>query len=302
MRIYIVVFMLFSEFLVAQVKAGENISVMRHRTKTSGFYWIETIENTILGLKPYLWMDASLGSYFQGTSGNVISCAAPNEVHIAQTWLDRSGNDRDFVAPSTVASPSYKCDSQVRPLYQLDGYLEGDGTDDTMSFNFETAPAGTEDGVSGVIDTDFTFIFVMQAVDEVPSANDSFIASGEYGIAKNWQIGTTGNDLNNIYFRLTNASNSNYNVQLHGYDTNPHVYFIQRKTATVTFKVDGNLVATETYPTNKLPTLRELKLYTNRASNVNINAHFSEFFVFTGSLTSDQEFGIQQYLLSKWGV
>lgn len=296
MRLILLSIILCSELAFTQVRTSENISVDRARTRVSGFFWVEKGETDISTLNPYLWMDASSDIYFEDTSGNPISCVNPNETYTAKNWLDRSGNNRDFVAPSNDQSPTFKCDSQERPLYQFDSNLESDGTDDVMIFDFENAPAGTEDGLSGTINSSFTFVFVMQATGTY-ATNKSFIANSDsWNGAGSWQIGATANTAN-IYFRMPGN-----NTALIPFDTNPHVYLIQRNGNNMTYKVDGVTIATQTV--SNPPTLQKLKLYTNRSSepSVYLKARFFEFFVFDGTLSVDDEFTLQQYLLSKWGV
>lgn len=303
MRIVVLLLVLLSEFSFAQAP-NEYISIQRSRTRASGFYWLEKGATTIAGLTPYLWLDASSDTYFLDTSGNTISCTAPSQVYIAKTWLDRSGNDRDFSSPTNASSPKYNCDSNTPPSYLYDANLQSDGVDDTMTFNFTSAPAGTTDGLSGTINSDFTFIFVMQAINDNPSQWDSFIASGDSPTTNGtWQIGVS-TDTSNFYFAsLANTGTSQQTTKLTAFDTNPHVYFIQRSGNNIIFKIDGNLVGTVTFTnTNRLPQLSLLKLYNNRTGQRFINAKFSEFFVFNTPMTSDQEFTIQQYLLSKWGA
>ncbi|MFV0564194.1 MAG: hypothetical protein ACK5NB_00010 [Flavobacteriaceae bacterium] len=298
MRLIFLFLILISGSLTAQTP-NEYITVERTRTRVGGYYWVEQGAATIAGLSPYLWMDASSATFFKDTSGNTFTCT-PNATHTVQTWLDRSGNNRNFTSATSDVSPTYTCDSQSTPLYQRDNFIQSDGIDDIMTFNFSTASAGVIDGLSGTIDSDFTFIFVMQATASL-GYNDSFIASGDgWNTAKNWQIGATGTDRSKIYFRLAQATPTN--LALIPFDTNTHVYLITRSGTTVTYKVDGTQVASITYPANRLPFLDNLKLFTNRATQTRINARFSEFFVFNGTLTADQEFIIEQYLLSKWGV
>lgn len=287
---------------------GQHIEVQRFQSESSsslGAYWVEReIPKT---LSPYLWLDSSKDFYFEDTSGNLISCNSTTS-HSVKKWLDRSGNDRHFQSVSNSANPTYYCDSQTDPYYLSDAKVSGDGIDDDMRFDFGSAPAGTLDGLSGVIDQDFTFVFVLQAIDPSPSNYDSFIASGNSSlVAKNWQISTT-DDINNFYFALRGNTKANTKTKvLVPFDTNTHVFVLQRytvgSTIRIKFSVDGNLAFDEATNAASAPTLSVMKLYKNRNRNNETykEANFKELFVFNKELTADEEYELEQYLLSKWG-
>lgn len=285
---------------------SQHIEVQRFQDKSSsslGAYWVEReIPKT---LSPYLWLDASKDFYFENSSGNTISCNSTT-THLIQKWLDRSGNNRHFQAVSSDANPTYQCDSQLDPYYLFNANVMGDGINDDMRFDFGSASPGTLDGLSGIIDQDFTFVFVLQAIDPTPATYDSFIASGSSpNITKNWQISTTGN-VNNFYFLLRGDTNSNTKTYLLApYDTNPHVFILQRYTIggviKIKFSVDGNIAFDESINSASAPSLSLIKLYKNRNDVKYINASFKEFFVFNKELSTDEQYELEQYLLSKWG-
>ncbi len=294
-------------FLVPVTVYSQNIEVQHFRNNSSSSleaYWVE--KNIPETLNPYLWLDASKDIYFEDNSGDQISCNSTN-THQVKKWLDRSGNNRHFEAVSDNASPIYHCDSQTDPYYLFDSKVTADGIDDDMRFDFSSAAAGTLDGLSGVIDQDFTFVFVLEAINPNPLNYNSFIASGNSPyIAKNWQISTT-NDINNFYFLLRGDDPSNSKEkQIIPYDTDPHVFIIQRytvgNTIRIKFLADGNLAFDESVNSASAPSLSLIKLYKNRNDGRYLNSNFKEFFVFNEELTSDQQFELEQYLLAKWGV
>ncbi len=102
--------------------------------------------------------------------------------------------------------------------------------------------------------------------------------------------------------------NSNANTKtklLIPYDTNPHVFILQRytvgSTIRIKFSIDGNLAFDETTNAASAPTLSLMKLYKNRNDEKYKEANFKELFVFNKELTADEEYELEQYLLSKWG-
>ncbi len=292
---------IFYSFLIE----AQTIEVNRYGYRTTGAYWREReLPDTIV---PYLWLESSSETYFKDENGDSISCNEAS-THSVSTWLDRSGNDRHFHSISSASNPTYSCDSQSFPFYTSDASVTGDGTDDEMRVDFETIPAGAIDGLSGILDQDFTFVFVMQAFDPNPGRFDSFIASGNSPqVAHNWQIGTVS-DTSNFYFSLRGNNNANtWKKELIPFDTNPHVFEIRRYTTgsgeiRVVFYVDGIEVFDDAINAASAPTLSLLKMYKNRNDEKFIHANFFEFFVFTQDITEDQQFELSQYLLSKWGV
>ena len=142
----------------------------------------------------------------------------------------------------------------------------------------------------------------MKAEDPTPGTYNAFISSGTgASVNKNWQISTT---TDKTKFHLLLRGNSTRVIA--NYDTQPHVFILQRKTIAgqvhVIFKFDGTQVFDYVSNTNGEPTLSKLKLFRNRNEGTYIEASFFEFFVFTQELTANQENELSQYLLSKWGI
>lgn len=213
-------------------------------------------------------------------------------------WKDRSGNDRHFYAFGTntdIVRPTYICNTLTTPFYKSNACIHGDGINDDMRYDFANDPGG-------VIDNDFTFVFVMKAENPNPGTYNAFISSGTgASVNKNWQISTT-NDKTKFHLLLRGNS-----TQVIGdYDTQPHVFILQRKTIAgqvhVIFKFDGTEVFDYVSNANGEPTLSKLKLFRNRNEGTYIEASFFEFFVFTQELTANQEYELSQYLQSKWGI
>ena len=280
---------------------NEQISVVSERLLQSGDYWVN--RNLPGALAPYLWLDASSNVYMQKADATLVDCTGAQQQWNLFKWLDRSGNNRHFEAVSNVAQPTFKCDSNSRPSFIYDSYVEGNGVDDDMRFDFTTAPAGTIDGLSGEVNSDFTFIFVMQSLKAVPNFFDSFISSTS-GISTtypgSWQIGTSGTDISKFNLRLQTSSTTYMDYPLNAYDTNSHVVLMSRVGTTLKLMVDGQTFFNGSVSAQ--PKLTYFKLFRNRIANSFLQARFYEFFVFNGTLTANEEFELNQYLKSKWGI
>lgn len=287
-----------STFLTGlSVYGQKRIVVQRNPERTSGAQYVE--QNIPSTVAPYLWLDASDPDYFSSdlNLNTTFTCPDSNltPVHV---WKDRSGNNRHFYAYGTntdVVRPTYSCNTITTPFYKSNGCIHGDGINDDMRFDFASDP-------SGVIDNDFTFVFVMKAEDPTPGTYNAFISSGTgASINKNWQISTTI-DKTKFYLLLQ----GNPSQVIGNYDTQPHVFELQRKTISgqihVIFKFDGTEVFNYISNANGAPTLSKLKLFRNRNEGTYIEASFFEFFVFTQSLTANQDYELSQYLQSKWGI
>jgi len=286
-------------FVSSVVFAQKRITVERNPERSSGAYYVE--QNIPSTLTPYLWLDASNPEYFSSDLNLNSNFACPNDnLSPVRVWKDRSGNNRHFTAYVNSGSvnnarPTYVCNTISTPFYKSNAHIRGDGINDDMRFDFSSDP-------SGIIDEDFTFVFVMRAEDNTPGTYNSFISSGTgANVNTHWQISTT-NDLSNFYLLLRGNS-----TRLIGpYDTNPHVFTLQRKTISsqihVIFKFDGVQVFDYISTNHGRPTLKNLKLFRNRNEGTYIEASFYEFFVFTQDLSANQEYELSQYLLSKWGI
>lgn len=290
-------FLFYFSILCLQSVLAQNISVLRNPERTSGAYWVE--QNIPSTLSPYLWLDASNPDYFSSDNNLSTTFLCPqNNASFVRAWKDRSGNNRHFYSYGNnvnSARPKYYCNTLNFPFYKSNAHITGDGVNDELRFDFSNDP-------SGVINTDFTFVFVMNAEDPNPSTWDSFISSGTNpNVNHNWQISTTSNK-NNFYFLLKGKPHT----LIAPFDTQPHVFILQRKkignTIHVIFKFDGNQVFSYTTSSALAPTLSKLKLFRNRNENTYIEASFSEFFVFTQDLSANEEYELEQYLLSKWGI
>jgi hypothetical protein len=281
-------------FLCYLTTNAQDIEVLRGKKGNSGAVWVD--RNIPSTLSPYLWLDASKPEYFSSNSNSNTTFTCPaNNNSLVRMWLDKSGNNRHFVAPSNSFRPRYYCNTITNPFYQSNAHITSDGVNDDLRYNFTNDPLG-------VINNDFTFVFVLKAEETVPSPYDSFIASGNSpNVNKNWQFGLSGS-IANFSFLLRGHNT----VTLVPYDTNPHVFILQRKTVSgtirVIFSVDGVERANYATNSNLAPTLSELKLFRNRNNNRHINASLYEIFVFNQSLDANQEFELSQYLLSKWGI
>lgn len=275
----------------------KRIIVHRNPERTSGAQYVE--QNIPSTISPYLWLDASDPSYFSSdlNLNTTFTCPDSNLTPI-HVWKDRSGNDRHFYAYGSntdIVRPTYKCNTIEAPFYKSNACIHGDGVNDDMRFDFANDPGG-------VIDNDFTFVFVMKAENPTPGTYNAFISSGTgASVNKNWQISTT-NDKTKFHLLLRGNSTR----VIANYDTQPHVFILQRKTIAgqvhVIFKFDGTQVFDYVSNTNGEPTLSKLKLFRNRNEGTYIEASFFEFFVFTQELSANQEYELSQYLLSKWGI
>lgn len=274
--------------------AQNRITVLRNPERSSGAYYVE--QNIPSTLSPYLWLDASKPEYFSSNSNPNTTFICPNN-NLGKTWLwlDKSGNNRHFSAfGGNNARPTYHCNTIEVPYYKSNAHITGDGVNDDLRYDFGAN--------GGVINNDFTFVFVMKAENNAPTAYNSFMSSGTgSNVSHNWQISTTS--LSSEFGFLLRGHPTR---KIADYDTKPHVYILQRKTIGnqifVIFKFDG--VEIFSYQTNaaKAPTLSKLKLFRNRNEGTFIEASFYEFFVFTQTMTANEEYELSQYLLSKWGI
>lgn len=279
------------------VYAQKRIKVHRNPERSSGAQYVE--RNIPSTLSPYLWLDASDPAYFSSDINLNTTFACPaDDAEYVRVWKDRSGNDRHFYAygnNADAARPQYHCNTLETPFYKSNACIHGDGVNDDMRFDFANDP-------SGVIDNDFTFVFVMQAEDATPGTYNSFISSGTgASVNKNWQISTT-TDVTKFHF----LCRGNSTRVIANYDTQPHIFVLQRKTIGgqihVIFKFDGTQVVDYVSAASNAPSLSKLKLFRNRNEGTFIEASFFEFFVFTQDLTANEEYELSQYIKSKWGI
>lgn len=291
-------FVAICSFLVSlTLQAQKRIIVQRNPERSSGAQYVERIiPNT---LSPYLWLDASDPDYFSNNVNLSTTFACPGDnLEPVRVWKDRSGNNRHFYAfgaNADAARPLYHCNTIETPFYKSNACIKGDGVNDDLRFDFANDP-------SGVIDNDFTFVFVMKAEDSTPGNYNSFISSGTgASVDKNWQISTT-TDVTKFHL----LCRGNPTRVIGNYDTQPHVFILQRKTISgqihIIFKFDGTQVFDYISSANGAPTLSKLKLFRNRNEGTFIEASFYEFFVFTQDLTANEEYELSQYLKSKWGI
>lgn len=274
--------------------AQKRITVLRNPERSSGAYFVE--QNIPSTLSPYLWLDASKPEYFSSNSNSNTTFTCPND-NLGNTWLwlDKSGNNRHFsVFGGNNARPTYHCNTIQVPYYKSNAHITGDGINDDLRYDFGAN--------GGVINNDFTFVFVMKAEDNTPGNYNSFISSGTgSSVNRNWQISTT-TDRTNFYLLLR----GNPTTLIGPYDTNPHVFILQRKTIAgqihVIFKFDGVEVFDYISTSHGAPSLSKLKLFRNRNEGTFIEASFYEFFVFTQTMSANEEYELSQYLLSKWGI
>jgi len=259
------------------------------------------------------WDSSSATSVFDQ---NNVDATQPAFTGKVRYWRDISGNNNnlecfrvdgsynasdlaDYI-PSNVNSPIYLKDSEVIS-------------------NSETTPKELRSNSGFLLNSDFTFVFVMKANNVVINDWNCFISSDNNAEDnESWQFGwpvaietdfETGIPVGNspkTFCILGKSNNSRFSLNTGiPYDNQIHVWVIKVKYGTtaansnITISVDGN----EIRNVNGLKVRMNLvKLFRNRNNSSAFNASFYEFFTYD-SLISDEEVQSLSYWLGcKWGV
>jgi len=247
---------------------------------------------------------------------NNVDATQPAFTGKVRYWRDISGNNNnlecirvngsynssdlaDYI-PSNVNSPIYLKDSEIIS-------------------NSETVPKELRSNTGFLINSDFTFVFVMKANNAVINDFNCFISSdNDSDDNESWQFGwprateldfETGIPVGNspkTFCILGKSNNSRFSINTEiPYDNQIHVWVIKVKygataaSSNLTINVDGN----EIRNVNGIRVRMNLvKLFRNRNNSSEFNASFYEFFTYN-SLISDQEIqSLSYWLVCKWGV
>lgn len=216
--------------------------------------------------------------------------------------VDNSYNSSDLAdyIPSNINSPVYLKDSEVVS-------------------SSETVPKELRSNSGFLLNSDFTFVFVMKANNAVINDWNCFISSdNNSNDNESWQFGwpvaietdfETGVPVGNspkTFCILGKSNNSRFSLNTGvPYDNQIHVWVIKVKygatiaSSNLTISVDGN----EIRNVNGVRVgMNMVKLFRNRNNDSKFNASFYEFFTYN-SLVSEQDIqNLSYWLACKWGV
>lgn len=247
---------------------------------------------------------------------NNIDATQPTFTGKVRYWNDISGNNNNLecfrvggsynssdladYTPSNINSPVYLKDSEVIS-------------------NSETIPKELRSSSSFLLNSDFTFVFVMKANNTVINDWNCFISSSNSaGDNESWQFGwpvaietdfETGIPVGNspkTFCILGKFNNNRFSLNTGiPYDNQIHVWVIKAKygatfaSSNLTISVDGNEIRNVDGIRVQMDMI---KIFRNRNNDSKFNASFYEFFTYN-SLISDQEIqSLSYWLACKWGV